>query len=56
MFEEFFGLRTKPFGKTPDPALLYESDQMRKCRMQNAECKIRSSANFAFCILHSALD
>jgi type II secretory pathway predicted ATPase ExeA len=30
MFEEFFGLRTKPFGKTPDPAFLYESDQHRE--------------------------
>jgi type II secretory pathway predicted ATPase ExeA len=30
MFESFFGLRTKPFGKTPDPAFLYESDQHRE--------------------------
>src|SRR5204863_3227461 len=30
MFEEFFGLRAKPFGKTPDPAFLYESDQHRE--------------------------
>lgn len=30
MFEEFFGLRTKPFGKTPDPSFLYESDQHRE--------------------------
>ncbi|HEX8173154.1 MAG TPA: AAA family ATPase [Thermoanaerobaculia bacterium] len=27
MFEEFFGLAAKPFGKTPDPAFLYESKQ-----------------------------
>lgn len=27
MFEEFFGLRAKPFGKTPDPGFLYESGQ-----------------------------
>jgi type II secretory pathway predicted ATPase ExeA len=27
MFEEFFGLAVKPFGKTPDPAFLYESRQ-----------------------------
>ena len=27
MFEEFFGLRKKPFGKTPDPAYLFESAQ-----------------------------
>src|SRR5437016_1093747 len=27
MFEEFFGLTTKPFGKTPDPGFLYESPQ-----------------------------
>src|SRR5437660_481863 len=27
MFEEFFGLTTKPFGKTPDPGFLYESAQ-----------------------------
>jgi type II secretory pathway predicted ATPase ExeA len=30
MFEEFFGLQAKPFGKTPDPAFLYESDQHRE--------------------------
>src|SRR5947209_14992732 len=30
MFEQFFGLRTKPFGKTPDPSFLYESDQHRE--------------------------
>jgi type II secretory pathway predicted ATPase ExeA len=30
MFESFFGLRTKPFGKTPDPSFLYESDQHRE--------------------------
>src|SRR5712691_7100336 len=30
MFEQFFGLRTKPFGKTPDPAYLFESDQHRE--------------------------
>jgi type II secretory pathway predicted ATPase ExeA len=27
MFEAFFGLTTKPFGKTPDPGFLYESPQ-----------------------------
>src|SRR4051794_15949215 len=27
MFEEFFGLTAKPFGKTPDPGFLYESAQ-----------------------------
>ena len=27
MFEQFFGLTTKPFGKTPDPSFLYESSQ-----------------------------
>jgi type II secretory pathway predicted ATPase ExeA len=27
MFEDFFGLRSKPFGKTPDPSFLYESRQ-----------------------------
>ena len=27
MFEEFFGFKTKPFGKTPDPGFLYESPQ-----------------------------
>src|SRR3954469_21598557 len=30
MFEEFFGLTTKPFGKTPDPGFLYESDQHKE--------------------------
>ena len=30
MFEEFFGLRTKPFGKTPDPSFLYESRQHKE--------------------------
>src|SRR3954454_14774495 len=30
MFEEFFGLGTKPFGKTPDPSFLYESPQHRE--------------------------
>ena len=30
MFEQFFGLRAKPFGKTPDPAFLFESDQHRE--------------------------
>src|SRR5438477_8124843 len=30
MFEEFFGLRAKPFGKTPDPSFLYESDQHKE--------------------------
>jgi type II secretory pathway predicted ATPase ExeA len=30
MFEEFFGLTTKPFGKTPDPGFLYESPQHRE--------------------------
>lgn len=30
MFEEHFGLRAKPFGKTPDPAFLFESDQHRE--------------------------
>jgi type II secretory pathway predicted ATPase ExeA len=30
MFEEFFGFRTKPFGKTPDPAFLYESPQHKE--------------------------
>src|SRR5438477_167008 len=30
MFEEFFGFSAKPFGKTPDPAFLYESDQHRE--------------------------
>src|SRR5258705_6001756 len=27
MFEAFFGFTTKPFGKTPDPGFLYESQQ-----------------------------
>src|SRR2546426_12451420 len=30
MFEEFFGFTTKPFGKTPDPAFLYESPQHKE--------------------------
>jgi type II secretory pathway predicted ATPase ExeA len=30
MFEEHFGLTAKPFGKTPDPAFLYESPQHRE--------------------------
>ncbi len=30
MFEEFFGLRAKPFGRTPDPSFLYESRQHRE--------------------------
>ncbi|HEX8617838.1 MAG TPA: AAA family ATPase, partial [Thermoanaerobaculia bacterium] len=30
MFEEYFGLTAKPFGKTPDPAFLYESRQHRE--------------------------
>lgn len=30
MFEEHFGLSAKPFGKTPDPAFLYESRQHRE--------------------------
>jgi type II secretory pathway predicted ATPase ExeA len=30
MFEEHFGFRTRPFGRTPDPAFLYESDQHRE--------------------------
>jgi type II secretory pathway predicted ATPase ExeA len=30
MFEEFFGLRAKPFGKTPDPSYLYESHQHKE--------------------------
>lgn len=30
MFEEFFGLAAKPFGKTPDPSFLYESRQHRE--------------------------
>ena len=30
MFEQHFGFTTKPFGKTPDPAFLYESNQHRE--------------------------
>lgn len=30
MFEDFFGLTSKPFGKTPDPSFLYESRQHRE--------------------------
>src|SRR5436190_13555968 len=30
MFEEHFGLASKPFGKTPDPAFLYESPQHKE--------------------------
>jgi type II secretory pathway predicted ATPase ExeA len=30
MFEKHFGLRAKPFGKTPDPAFLFESEQHRE--------------------------
>ena len=30
MFEDFFGFDTKPFGKTPDPAFLFESPQHRE--------------------------
>lgn len=30
MFEEFFGLTTKPFGKTPDPSFLFESPQHKE--------------------------
>src|SRR5213078_4659274 len=30
MFEEFFGFTIKPFGKTPDPAFLFESPQHRE--------------------------
>jgi type II secretory pathway predicted ATPase ExeA len=30
MFEEFFGLQSKPFGKTPDPSFLYESPQHKE--------------------------
>ena len=30
MYREFFGLRARPFGKTPDPAFLYESRQHRE--------------------------
>jgi general secretion pathway protein A len=30
MFEEFFGLATKPFRKTPDPSFLFESKQHKE--------------------------
>jgi type II secretory pathway predicted ATPase ExeA len=30
VFEEHFGLQTRPFGKTPDPTFLFESDQHRE--------------------------
>ena len=30
MFEDFFGLSAKPFGKTPDPGFLYESRQHKE--------------------------
>src|SRR5258706_6043369 len=30
MFESHFGLQAKPFGKTPDPSFLYESDQHKE--------------------------
>jgi general secretion pathway protein A len=30
MFEEFFGLTAKPFGKTPDPSFLFESQQHKE--------------------------
>src|SRR5438552_6349870 len=30
MFEDFFGFATRPFGKTPDPSFLYESEQHRE--------------------------
>jgi general secretion pathway protein A len=30
MFEEFFGLAAKPFGKTPDPSFLFESQQHKE--------------------------
>lgn len=30
MFEEHFGFTTRPFGKTPDPAFLYESPQHKE--------------------------
>ena len=30
MFEEHFGFTAKPFGKTPDPAFLYESSQHKE--------------------------
>ena len=30
MFEDFFGFQTRPFGKTPDPAFLFESPQHKE--------------------------
>ena len=30
MYEDFFGFRAKPFGKTPNPEFLYESQQHRE--------------------------
>src|SRR5438093_7145882 len=30
MFESHFGLTAKPFGKTPDPSFLFESDQHKE--------------------------
>jgi type II secretory pathway predicted ATPase ExeA len=30
MFEDFFGLTAKPFGRTPDPSFLFESPQHRE--------------------------
>ena len=30
MFESFFGLTSKPFGKTPDPSFLFESQQHKE--------------------------
>src|SRR6202171_2600085 len=30
MYEQHFGLTAKPFGKTPDPSFLYESDQHKE--------------------------
>jgi type II secretory pathway predicted ATPase ExeA len=30
MFQEFFGMRVRPFGKTPNPTFLYESAQHRE--------------------------
>src|SRR6059058_3848378 len=30
MFEDFFGFTAKPFGKTPDPAFLFESPQHKE--------------------------
>src|SRR3989440_12805852 len=30
MFEDFFGFAAKPFGKTPDPAFLFESPQHKE--------------------------